>query len=118
MPFTSLLLLAMVLPAPPDRPAQPPAVVAPVASVAALANGTPITNVSGAPPQSFQLTPSEPQRDAGIVTPDNVCYKIRAYIFKRDDDHAPEFVRSTTCGPSEPHAKGVALPKARIIPAK
>ncbi len=48
---------------------------------------------------------------------DGICYKIRAYIFKRDDDHAPQFVRSTTCGPRQPHAKDAAWPKARLVPA-
>ena len=118
MPLTSLLLLAMVFPAPPDHPAQPPTFVAPTPWVAVVPDSAPVADFNGPPPQSFQLTPSQPRNDAGIVPPDNICYKIRAYIFKRDDDHAPEFVRSTTCGPSEPHAKGVAWPKARIIPAK
>ncbi|MGB7554684.1 MAG: hypothetical protein WBM04_09935 [Candidatus Korobacteraceae bacterium] len=48
---------------------------------------------------------------------DGTCYKIRAYIFKRDDDHAPEFVRSTTCGPRQPRTKDAAWPKARLVPA-
>ncbi len=46
-----------------------------------------------------------------------ICYKIRAYIFRRDDDHAPQFVRSTTCGPGQPHAKDAVWPKARLVPA-
>jgi hypothetical protein len=46
-----------------------------------------------------------------------ICYKIRAYIFKRDDDHAPQFVRGTTCGPSPPRAKDAVWPKARVVPA-
>ena len=41
----------------------------------------------------------------------------RAYIFKRDDDHAPQFVRSTTCGPGQPRAKDAVWPKARFVPA-
>ncbi len=48
---------------------------------------------------------------------DGICYKIRAYIFKRDDDHAPELTGSTTCGPSQPHAKSVVVPKPRLVPA-
>ena len=48
---------------------------------------------------------------------DDVCYKIRAYIFKRDDDHAPELVRSTTCGPRKPHTKDTKWLPARVIPA-
>ncbi len=48
---------------------------------------------------------------------DGICYKIRAYIFKRDDDHAPQYVRSTTCGPRQPRAKNATWPKARLVPA-
>ena len=118
MPLTSLLLLSMVLAAPaassvqPGQPAQPPAVAA--APDNAFLNG------SGADPaQSFQLLP-EPSGDqsAALTPPDDVCYRIRAYIFKRDDDHAPEFVRSTTCGPRQPHTKETIWPKAKLVPAK
>jgi hypothetical protein len=48
---------------------------------------------------------------------EGICYRIRAYIFKRDDDHAPQFVRSTTCGPGQPRAKDAVWPKARFVPA-
>jgi hypothetical protein len=48
---------------------------------------------------------------------EGICYKIRAYIFKRDDDHAPQYVRSTTCGPRQPRAKNAVWPKARLVPA-
>jgi hypothetical protein len=48
---------------------------------------------------------------------EEICYKIRAYIFRRDDDHAPQFVRSTTCGPRQPHAKDAVWPKGRLVPA-
>jgi hypothetical protein len=47
---------------------------------------------------------------------EGICYKIRAYIFKRDDDRAPRFVRSTTCGPRQPQAKDAVWPKARMVP--
>ena len=46
-----------------------------------------------------------------------VCYKIRAYIFKADDDHAPEMKGSTTCQPRQAHLKAVIRPKARVVPA-
>jgi hypothetical protein len=49
---------------------------------------------------------------------DGICYKIRAYIFKPDDDHAPQFVKSTTCGPRQAHAENAVWPKDRIVPAK
>jgi hypothetical protein len=48
---------------------------------------------------------------------DDICYKIRAYIFKRDDDHVPLYVRSTTCGPRQPRQKNAVWPKARLVPA-
>ncbi len=48
----------------------------------------------------------------------SVCYKIRAYIFKRDDDHAPELKGSTTCQPRQAHLKSVLRPKARFVPAE
>ena len=69
--------------------------------------------------QTSELTPSQwASSDKNSVTPsDDVCYKIRAYIFRRDDDHAPQFVRSTTCGPRKPHTKDAAWPKARVVPA-
>lgn len=56
--------------------------------------------------------------DGMALSADNegICYKIRAYIFKRDDDHAPQFVKSTTCGPRQPRAKDAAWPTDRIVP--
>jgi hypothetical protein len=69
-------------------------------------------------PQSFELTPAETPDDIALSPSDDVCYKIRAYIFKRDDDHAPELVGSTTCGPRKAQAKDAAWPKAKLAPAK
>jgi hypothetical protein len=110
MTFASLLLCSMLLPAPGGQ-TQP---------VQALVNGSnnAVTSPGEAiPAQSFQLEPSKPVAD-GLLTPtDDMCYKIRAYIFKRDDDHAPKFVRSTTCGPGRPHAKDATWPKAKVVPA-
>jgi hypothetical protein len=71
---------------------------------------TPAQNV-----QNFQMGQTQPfAMDPG----DDICYRIRAYIFKRDDDHAPEFVRSTTCGPRAAHAKNAKWPDAKLVPAK
>jgi len=67
------------------------------------------------PARSFQLSPSKPTEDSAQTPSADICYKIRAYIFKRDDDHAPEFVRSTTCGPIKPQAKNAIWPKARVV---
>ncbi|MGB8885606.1 MAG: hypothetical protein WCC87_02735 [Candidatus Korobacteraceae bacterium] len=107
MTLTSLLLFSLVLAAP-VQPSQP--ALAGQSSYFAYDGGT-------TPAQSFQLSPSQPTADSGQGPSQDVCYKIRAYIFKRDDDHAPEFVRSTTCGPSKPHTKDAVWPKARVVPA-
>lgn len=45
------------------------------------------------------------------------CYRIRAYIFRRNDGHAPKMVGSTTCGPSQAQAKDIRAPKPRLVPA-
>jgi hypothetical protein len=63
------------------------------------------------------VTTESPNDIALANSSEGICYKIRAYIFKRDDDHAPQYVRSTTCGPSQPHTKDAVWPKARIVPA-
>ena len=49
--------------------------------------------------------------------PGNVCYAIRSYIFKRDDDRAPVLVATTTCTPTVPLMKNAVAPKARFVPA-
>jgi hypothetical protein len=110
MPLAGLLLFSMLLSAPADLigPAQP----------TGTGQSSYLSSDNGVmPAQSFQLTPSTPADDGALAPADNVCYKIRAYIFKRDDDHAPEFVRSTTCGPNKPHTKDATWPKARMVPA-
>ena len=66
--------------------------------------------------QPFVLPAPSPGREFANRS-DDICYKIRAYIFKRDDDHAPELTGSTTCGPRQPRAKEVVWPKARLVPA-
>jgi hypothetical protein len=57
-------------------------------------------------------------RDQSLAGGDDICYRIRAYIFKRDDDHAPKFVGSTTCGPRQPRARSAVAPKAHFEPLK
>jgi hypothetical protein len=107
MPLISLVLFAMVLSAPLEQ-------IQPVQPVQTAS----VTNDGGAmPAQSFQLTPSKPTEDSAQTPSQDVCYKIRAYIFKRDDDRAPEFVRSTTCGPGKPQTKDAVWPKAKVVPA-
>jgi len=109
MRLPSLLLLSLLVPvqlAATDtvQPAPPPA---PIQTTDALA-----APVAGAQ----QLFTPEQKADFASE-PDGICYKIRAYIFKRDDDHAPELTGSTTCGPRQPRAKNVVSPKARLVPA-
>lgn len=110
MPLTSLLLFAMVLSAPGEQ-------IQPSPPVGTGQSSSFVTGDDAMPAQSFQLSPSRPTADKAQAPSEDVCYRIRAYIFKRDDDHAPEFIRSTTCGPNKPHAKDAVWPKARVVPA-
>jgi hypothetical protein len=114
MPFAGFLLLSVVLSVAADRAAQPAQSAEPSAMVAAVENFAP----QNGEPQSFQLSPAETSDDIAPSPTDDVCYKIRAYIFKRDDDHAPELVGSTTCGPRKAQAKDAAWPKTKLAPAK
>ncbi len=52
--------------------------------------------------------------DSAGTPSDEVCYRIRAYIFKRDDDHAPKLVGSTTCGPRQPATRDVTAPSVHF----
>lgn len=72
------------------------------------------------PSADFASTLVLPERfgQGAFDSSDSICYKIRAYIFKQDDDHTPELKGSTTCGPRQARAKEVAWPKARLVPAK
>lgn len=115
MPLTRLLILGVVLSVPVGLIAQTSHPVESGPLIATVEN-MPSTDGS-ATTQSFQLTPTSPRDDAAVLPPGDICYKIRAYIFKHDDDHAPELVRSTTCGPRIPHAKNVSGPKAKLVPA-
>lgn len=112
MPLTGVLLFAMALSVPLGQPSQPAQSLG-----ADQLNFSPADN-GVTPVQSFQLTPSQPPADSADAPSEDICYKIRAYIFKRDDDHAPQFVRSTTCGPRKPHTKDAVWPQGRLIPAK
>ena len=109
MTTTSLLLLTSLLASPlaatdTVQPAAPPAQVRTADVLSAqLAAGQ-------------QFPAPEPRADL-IGDSNDICFKIRAYIFKRDDDHAPVLTGSTTCGPRQPREKDVAWPKARLVPA-
>ncbi|MGB9253751.1 MAG: hypothetical protein WCC25_02845 [Candidatus Korobacteraceae bacterium] len=115
MPLTRLLFLCVILAVPVGLIAQ---TSHPVESgpLIAIVENMPSAD-GGATTQSFQITPASPRDDAAVLPYGDICYKIRAYIFKRDDDHAPEMVRSTTCGPRIPHQKNVTGPKAKLVPA-
>ena len=76
--------------------------------------GLQMATASGQVPLAATASPND---IALAANNEGTCYKIRAYIFKRDDDHAPQFVRSTTCGPGQPHTKDAVWPKARMVPA-
>jgi hypothetical protein len=94
---------------------QPPANLyksVPTSDLAVL--GSQMAAASGQVPLAATASPND---IALAANNEGTCYKIRAYIFKRDDDHAPQFVRSTTCGPGQPHAKDAVWPKARMVPA-
>jgi len=125
MYLSSLLLVSLVLVAPADSAVQSTPAAQAGAMVAAV-DSRPSLNFAqqafdGAPPspQAFEVTPTA-TNDNAVLAPsdDHVCYKIRAFIFKRDDDHAPQFVRSTTCPPVHARVKDAAWPKAMPTRAK
>ncbi|WP_041855875.1 hypothetical protein [Candidatus Korobacter versatilis] len=47
----------------------------------------------------------------------DVCFKMRVYLFERNDDAAPTLVRETTCTTVRPFLHKTKAPKARLIPA-
>ena len=113
MSLPSLLLLASLLAAPlaatdTVQPASPPDQI----QTADVFPG----QVDAAQQPLALLTPQQKKDLAGESN--GICYKIRAFIFKRDDDHAPELAGTTTCGPRQPRAKNVVWPKARLVPAE
>lgn len=115
MPLTRLLALGVVLSVPVGLIAQ---TSHPVESGPLVATVENMPSADGsATTQSFQITPTSPRDDGAVLPYGDICYKIRAYIFKRDDDHAPEMVRSTTCGPRIPHQKNISVPPAKLVPA-
>lgn len=94
-------------------------------SIAAAAQNTPLTQGEAPNGQNLladnaHVSDAVPPLDrSGWSTnegqmDDDICYRIRAYIFKRDDDHPPKLVGSTTCGPRQPRARSAALPGAHL----
>lgn len=115
MPLIRLLIIGVILSVPVGLVAQTSHPLESAPLIATVENMP--TPDGGTTTQSFQITPTSPRDDGAVLPPGDICYKIRAYIFKRDDDHAPEMVRSTTCGPRIPHQKNVTGPKAKLVPA-
>jgi len=76
----------------------------------ALASSSPQMPASTTP-TSFEFTTGA--ADSGPA----VCYKMRSYIFARNDDAAPKLVRETTCSTARPRLNRSKMPKARIVPA-
>jgi hypothetical protein len=82
-----------------------------------------LASVSSAPVASQSQPAATPTRlsdftfQSGSEERDNICYKMRTYIFERNDGDAPRLVRETTCPPAKPKLNRSRLPKARMIPA-
>lgn len=115
MLLTTLLLAASALAA---SPANAPSGGAPPklpSTVAALSQ--PSQDSPAAAPGERSTRNLHDQSNSATFAEDDVCYKIRAYLFQRDDDHAPKLVGTTTCGPRRPHTKSVDWPKAKLVPA-
>lgn len=87
----------------------PPAHANPPDTSAAILNGP-------APEATPRLLAGTPVSSDSLAATDSddICYRIRAYLFKRDDDHPPQLVGSTTCGPRQPRARNAQGPKARL----
>lgn len=114
--FMARFMLCFILLAAALGHASPPPATrdSPVISPNLAGLNSPMATANGLRP----LVATESRNDiARASAGEGICYKIRAYIFRRDDDHAPQFVRSTTCGPGQPRTKDAVWPKARIVPA-
>ena len=111
----ALLLLSLLLSSPVDG------VTGTLSSVSATQNGNGNENVlipneqgrlvEGIPRFKVQLNPD-------TATSDNICYKIRTYVFELNDDRAPKFLRETTCGPATAKSRNVEGQQApKLLPA-
>ncbi len=110
-PKIALLLLTVVLMAGVTTATEPATPSGSSANLTASLAGS-------APLQANEGVPSGAGTESSVTPSDYICYKIHAFLFKRDDDHAPQFIGSTTCGPRQPHAKNAEWPKAKLVPAK
>jgi hypothetical protein len=114
MRLQSLLLLATVFAAAPLVAKNP---VPPDSAPATVQRGD-AAELEVTTTQQPVALPTAQVKEDSTAESDGICYKIRAYIFKSDDDHAPQLKGSTTCGPRQPRAMGVVWPNARLVPAQ
>ncbi len=82
-----------------------------------LASASPAPIASQPQPAASPTQVSDFTLRSGSAERDSICYKMRTYIFERNDGDAPRLVRETTCPPVKPKLNHSRLPKARIIPA-
>ena len=83
-------------------------------AVLALTTSTPVANSDVQPvgnPDSIQITDRR-------ATPGPVCFKMRTYIFERNDGAAPKLVRETTCSPGMPSMQRAKPLTPRFVPGK
>ena len=89
--------------------------LAPALVVLSSVSSTP--NTSQPQPAATPSQVSDFASLSGSSERDNVCYKMRTYIFERNDGDAPKLVRETTCSPVRPKLNRSRMPRARMIPA-
>ena len=66
--------------------------------------------------QALQQARQAAQQD--FANQGHICFAIRSYIFKRDDDSAPVLVKTTTCTDATPRLDRVSKPPAvKLVPA-
>jgi hypothetical protein len=113
-----LLMLSLLLAAPLDKAthARTPDSATNVRP-ATLPVGVVVPLMAADAQEPFILKPN-PSPDTSFAAEEDrqpeICYKIRAFLFKRDDDHFPEFLRETTCGPSQPRMEHSLSPKVHL----
>lgn len=75
------------------------------------------------PPGDAAIQPAPATGDPIVFTQtarnadQSICYKIRAFIFERNDGAAPKLVRETTCPRAKPRMERSKTPQPRMIPA-
>lgn len=113
----ALVVLSLLMFAPADQALPQAPSQAGEVRLASVADGPPAVGPHSPaalidPEVNLDVTSGVPENSA-----DNICYKIRAFIFERDDDHAPKLVRETTCVRARPRTKSVEGFVPRLVPA-